>query len=393
MRLIGTFEDENKALLFSKFLQKKGIIHQLELQKNKDWGNPAYGTLTCQIWIEEEDHLEDVLNWFHLFLEDPENPLFAISDSPPSQNQTKLFSSSVNISPPPPPPSSKPTSWEQQSMGWVTRGILLLCTALFFLSQLWMPSLQIPQQYSKLNLFASPVEKALLYDYPHFYQLIDRFLRLYGLDDLENSSELPPQGQRLLQQINKTLFWPGYYQLLLKGGWTAVRDGLNQYPTFEKIREGEFWRLVSPIFLHGDFFHIFFNMLWLIVLGKQMEQRLKTFRYVAFILIVAIISNTAQYLMSGPNFIGFSGVLCGMLAFIWVRQKWAAWEGYQLDRMTLIFMLVFIIGMALIQFLSFTLEKSFEWKFSPNIANVAHLCGGVVGYFLGRINFFSWRHS
>jgi GlpG protein len=82
-----------------------------------------------------------------------------------------------------------------------------------------------------------------------------------------------------------------------------------------------------------------------------------------------------------------------MLAFIWTRQKIAAWEGYQIDRLTLIFMLIFIISMALIQLLSFFLEKSFDLAFSPNIANMAHLTGGLMGFLLARLNFFSWRHS
>ena len=43
-----------------------------------------------------------------------------------------------------------------------------------------------------------------------------------------------------------------------------------------------------PILLHADIFHLFFNMLWLIVLGKQIEQRLKTGRYVLFILLIAM---------------------------------------------------------------------------------------------------------
>ncbi len=197
--------------------------------------------------------------------------------------------------------------------------------------------------------------------------------------------------KRLLQQINRSSFWPGYYTILVKNGWAAAKQGLRQYPTFEKIREGQFWRFFSPCLLHGDLFHLLFNMLWLNVLGKQLEQRLKPLRYIIFILIIAIVSNTAQYLMSGPNFIGFSGILCGMLAFIWVRQKMAAWEGYQIDRLTFIFMLIFIMGMAAIQIVSFFFEKSFEWNFSSNIANMAHLIGGFTGYLLGRLNFFSWR--
>jgi len=279
-------------------------------------------------------------------------------------------------------------------MGWITQILLAVCSLLFFLGQLWTPSLPlaISERYPSFILFASPLEKALLYDYPAMYELIDRFLHLYGREEWE-ALELPPEGNTLLEKINQTPFWPGYYHLLLKGGWQAVHHGLSQYPSFEKIREGEIWRLFSPCLLHGDLLHLFFNMLWLIVLGKQIEQRLTPCRYGILIMSMGIFSNTMQYFMSGPNFIGFSGVLSGMLAFVWIRQKTAPWEGYQMDRLTLIFMLIFILSMATIQFFSFFLEQSFEWNLSPNIANVAHLTGGLAGVIFGKISFFSWRHS
>lgn len=391
MRLIGTLDNERKALTFSHFLHQKGIPHQIEIQTNRDWGSPSYGSSLCQVWIQEEDHIEEVLNWFQLFIENPNDPLFSFTQSSSTgiKGEPSLF---PNL-PPSPPPHSTTQSWSKQPMGWITRALVGICTFLFFLSQLILPSMQVPERYSGLILFTSPVEKALLYDYPKFYELINRFIHLYGFEELEHPGDLPPEGKSLLQQINQTPFWPGYYQLLLKGGWKFVKEGLAKYPSFEKIREGQIWRFFSPCFLHGDLFHLFFNMLWLIVLGKQIEQRLSSWRYVIFILIVGIVSNTAQYLMSGPNFIGFSGVLVGMLAFIWVRQKMAAWEGYQIDRLTFIFMLVFILGMAAIQLLSFFLEKSFDWALSPNIANMAHLAGGMMGFILGRLNFFSWRHT
>jgi GlpG protein len=391
MRLIGTLEDEQKALIFSRFLHQKGISHQIEIQTNTDWGSPYYGTNRCQIWIQDEDQVEDVLKWFHLFIENPQDPTFNISATPAWIKSGPPLPPSPESTPRSSPPSAA-TSWEKQPMGWMTRSLLAICIILFFLSQLWMPSMRAPERYSSLILFTSPIEKALLYDYPKFYQLIDRFLQLYGFEKLEHPSDLPPDGNRLLQQIHHTPFWPGYYQLMLEGGWQAVKGGLVKYPSFEKIREGQVWRLFSPCLLHGDLFHLFFNMIWLIVLGKQVEQRLMPLRYAIFIVIIAIVSNTAQYLMSGPNFIGFSGVLCGMLAFIWMRQKIAAWEGYQIDRLTLIFILIFIISMAAIQFVSFFLEKSFDFAFSPNIANMAHLTGGAVGFILGRLNFFSWRY-
>lgn len=390
MRLIGTLENEHDALTFSRFLSQKEISHQLEAHTNTDWGSAAYGSTDWQLWVTYEDDVQDSLKWFHLFLENPSDPIFQTSNPSWAQSSPPL---SASANPPPPPVSSSTSPWEKQTMGWITRSLLAICCMLFLLSQLLIPQLQIPQRYAGLVLFTSPIEKFLLYDYPKFYQLIDRFLYLYGYEELEKPLDLPAEGQQLLQQINHTPFWPGFYQLVLKGGLKEIPKSFTQYPTFEKIREGQIWRLFSPCLLHGDLFHLFFNMLWLIVLGKQIEQRLTPWRYLVFILVIGMISNTAQYLMSGPNFIGFSGILCGMLAFIWTRQKIAAWEGYQMDRLTLIFMLIFIISMAGIQFLSFFLEKSFEWAISPNIANMAHLVGGLLGFLLGRLHFFSWRHG
>lgn len=388
MRLIGTLDDEHKALIFSHFLSQKGIPHHVDIQTNTDWGSAAYGMSDCQVWIKEEDHLQDALKWFKLFLEDPQHPIF--------QNFVKKAAPLPSISPAHSTPSSPPlisSTWDKQAMGWLTKALLATCCILFFASQLLISPLKIPERYAGLILFTSPIDKTLLYDYPKFYQLIDQFLYLYGYEELEHPSELPVEGQHLLQKINHTPFWPGLYHLILKEGFSSVEKGFQRYPNFEKIKEGQIWRLFSPCLLHADIFHLFFNMLWLIVLGKQIEQRLQFWRYAIFILIVGIISNTAQYLMSGPNFIGFSGILCGMLAFIWIRQKRAAWEGYQIDRLTLLFMLIFIISMAMIQVFSFVLEKSFDWAISPNVANMAHLTGGLVGFLLGKLNFFSWRHA
>lgn len=380
MRLIGTLEDERLAHTFSQFLTQKGIAHQIEIERETNWDSASYGSSQCHVWIYDEEHLEEVIKWFQQFTENPRDPLF-------SQAPTMVST------PPTPPPQKKviASPWEKQSMGLITKLILGICCVLFFLSQVMMPSVHVPERYAGLILFTSPVEKALLFDYPKFYELINRFVRQYGYEELEHPNDLPANGVSLLQQINNTSFWPGYYQLLLKGGWNAAKNGLSVYPTFEKIKQGEVWRLFTPCLLHADIFHIFFNMLWLVVLGKQIEQRLTRGRYLLFILIIGIVSNIAQYLSSGPNFIGFSGVLCGMLAFIWMRQRRAAWEGYQIDRLTLIFMLLFIMGMAAIQTLSFILEKSFDMAVSPNIANVAHLTGGIMGFLFGRINFFRWR--
>jgi membrane associated rhomboid family serine protease len=49
--------------------------------------------------------------------------------------------------------------------------------------------------------------------------------------------------------------------------------------------------------------------------------------------------------------------------------------------------------MAGIQITSFVLQKFFNIHFSANLANTAHIVGGLVGIGAGRISFFNWRQT
>lgn len=281
-----------------------------------------------------------------------------------------------------------------KSEGSLTWVIVIICCSLLALMNYTEKDKDIPQNLPGLQVFASPINQALLYDYPHFYELINEYGALYGYTNLEPQNIDSSSQKKLLETIYTTPPpWIGFYSLAVKNGWQGIQKGLTKYPLFEKIKEGQLWRLFTPCLLHANLLHLLFNMLWLITLGKQMEQRLHPTRYLTFILLAGAFSNTAQYLMSGPNFIGFSGVLCGMLAFTWIRQKRAPWEGYLLDKSTVIFMFAYIFGLAGLQFLSFVSEKSFQLAFPISIANMAHISGGLAGYLLGNLNYFSRRES
>jgi GlpG protein len=95
--------------------------------------------------------------------------------------------------------------------------------------------------------------------------------------------------------------------------------------------------------------------------------------------------------MSGPDFLGISGVICGMLGFIWARQHRAAWEGYNLVPGVISFMLFFILAIMGIQMISFFLQIYKNINFMPGIANTAHITGGLVGYLLGCLNIFGLK--
>jgi membrane associated rhomboid family serine protease len=176
-------------------------------------------------------------------------------------------------------------------------------------------------------------------------------------------------------------YWEGIYnQLLSHHFWAA--------PLFVQIREGQVWRLITPIFLHANLLHILFNMLWLWSLGKPVEERLGIPRYLLLMGMVGLGSNVAQYLMSGPLFMGYSGVIAGLAGFIYVRQKEAPWEGYPIHPSTFIFLAIFIFGLAILQAVAFFIAF-FGWaNLNISIANTAHIVGALMGMALAKLKVF-----
>lgn len=84
---------------------------------------------------------------------------------------------------------------------------------------------------------------------------------------------------------------------------------------------GEYYRLVTSMFLHADFFHILFNMYFLYVFGRAVENALGRGRYIALYLlsgVAASIFHSAFSFIGGfSNYvipaIGASGAISGIL--------------------------------------------------------------------------------
>jgi GlpG protein len=143
-----------------------------------------------------------------------------------------------------------------------------------------------------------------------------------------------------------------------------------------EIKRGEVWRLVTPIFMHGNILHILFNMLWLRDLGSMIEARQGSLQLAILVLAFAVISNLAQYIVSGPLFYGMSGVVYGLAGYIWIRGKRDPGSGLFLHPSTVTLMIIWF-------FLGFT-------GFMP-MANTAHGSGLLAGMLWGFLSSLRYR--
>jgi len=135
-------------------------------------------------------------------------------------------------------------------------------------------------------------------------------------------------------------------------------------PGLPEIGRGEIWRLVTPIFIHFDILHLLFNMMWLFDLGNRIEDRKGSWFLLAFVIIVGMASNLGQYLVSGPSFGGMSGVVYGMLGYVWMKGKYDPGSklGVHKTTVTMMFIWYFLCFISVIP-----------------IANAAHSAGLFIG--------------
>lgn len=128
----------------------------------------------------------------------------------------------------------------------------------------------------------------------------------------------------------------------------------------------EWWRVLTPAFIHFSFMHIAFNLLWWWILGQQIELRMGRSTLLLLLVTIGVISNVGQLLVSGPNFGGLSGVVYGLLGFYWIlgwlRPQWG-----------------FVLNKGVIGFMLAWLALGYVDILPVNMANTAHTLGLLAG--------------
>ncbi len=364
MRLIATFDSEKEGKKCAQLLQKESIEVVVEEEAGRSY-----------VWIKNEDDLPKARRIYsgllrgeysHIEIEEEKIPLL---NPLPIKEEDEEQDGGVE---------------EEQMVArpfWapITRALILFCLFVFWMNWGW-------QQNSAAIYAFTPTQRAFFYDAPPFLEAAADLHKEYDLKTEEALQALPPEGQMRLKAIREEIVWRGFYNVLLDWKNRAIYFSA---PLFTSIAHGEVWRLFTPIFLHSDWLHILFNMLWLWILGRGVELYMGGARYVAFIALTALVTNTLQYLMTGFFFMGFSGVISALAGYIWMRKEKAPWEVYPVDRITLIFLGVFIFGMLGIQMIAFFLQIFHIASFPIGLANTAHVSGALVGMALGRLNIFT----
>lgn len=137
----------------------------------------------------------------------------------------------------------------------------------------------------------------------------------------------------------------------------------------------QYWRLVTPAFIHFGWLHIVFNSLWLWDLGSRVEQVMGSMNMLLLFLVIALVSNSCQFIFGGPGlFGGMSGVVYGLLGFSWVapllQPRWRIQPAPAI--------MLFMVGWLVVCMLGLVEVLGFG-----AIANAAHLGGLVSGALLG----------
>ncbi|MDR2539660.1 MAG: rhomboid family intramembrane serine protease [Chlamydiales bacterium] len=366
MRLIGLFDTEQKALSFHSFLLQKGIPNSYEPD------NPFAEKPFYRVWVQREEDSKEASEWYLQFQRNPDVSLFQIKEKPKKEELIE--------------PSVIQVQTSRKGKG-ITPLLIFICCFLFLWNSFQESQVMKHKGVLALQVSLTPLMQKLLFDYPKAFEKLNQFIQEHPMKTFQDVEELPLETQLELKKIEAISSWKGIleiFPIIQKEGLQAI----SQIPIFEKIRQGQIWRLVTPIFLHRDFLHILFNMAWLFLFGKQLDLRIGKKKMLVLIFLLAIASNVAQYIMSGPYFIGISGIVVGMGGFIWMRQKKAPWEGYSIQKSTLLLLFFFVVAMVVLDGVIWGIKLFYHLAPALQIANTAHVVGGLTGAFLGCLSWF-----
>ncbi len=146
----------------------------------------------------------------------------------------------------------------------------------------------------------------------------------------------------------------------------AVVEQVGQFNAYV-IERGWYWQLLTSMFVHVDFVHLFLNMLFLLIFGIRAEELFSRDEFFAIYFVSGLFGNLLTLLMPiWTRSAGASGAIFGMFGacVIYLRKIMGG----------------SVIGALILAFYFLLLSYS-----SPNINLYAHLGGLVAGLMIGYV--------
>lgn len=133
------------------------------------------------------------------------------------------------------------------------------------------------------------------------------------------------------------------------------------------IQNGEFYRLLTASFLHGNFLHLAFNCYALFVIGSQVESFLGKIKYLLIYLFSAVTASLMSMLFIGNDLsLGASGAIFGLMgALVYFGYHYRVYLGN-------------VMKSQIIPLIVFNLLLGFTLTGIDNFAHIGGLIGGTL---------------
>jgi membrane associated rhomboid family serine protease len=133
------------------------------------------------------------------------------------------------------------------------------------------------------------------------------------------------------------------------------------------------WTLITHMFVHADFNHLFWNMLFLFFFGMELERRVGEKKFLQIYILSGIVAALGQMMISGGSMVGASGALFGVMGCLAIIAPEI--------RILLFFVIPVSIRGAVVLF---ALIDFLTLGSADNIAHMAHIVGLLVGLAYGQ---------
>jgi membrane associated rhomboid family serine protease len=184
--------------------------------------------------------------------------------------------------------------------------------------------------------------------------------------------------------LNDALIWllPETYYNSIRNGYVTAFDLVLGLVPYLVITKFFVWQVVSYMFLHGDFWHIFLNMFILWMFGSKLEYTWGTREFVRYYFLTGIIAGFSILLWNFGTLvptIGASGAVFGILA---------AYALFFPDDYVYIYFLFpvrvkyFVVFVGVLEFMALPAQD--------NISHIGHLGGMIAGFFYMRHRYRHW---